>query len=124
MDSDTRARRGQAAEDLAAGLARAKGLELVARNFRCRAGELDLVCRGGGLLIVIEVRLRRHARFGGAAASVDAAKQCRILRATQVLLLREPRWRRLRLRFDVIAVSGGADGTPRVEWIRDAFRPG
>jgi len=94
---------------------------IVARNFRCRAGELDLICREGDVLVVVEVRMRRRADFGGALASVSAAKQRRILLATQYFLLLDPRWRGLRLRFDVLAWQGGGeDSTPL--WIRDAFR--
>ena len=95
----------------------------VARNFRCRAGELDLVCSADDLLVVIEVRQRSRERFGGAAASVGATKQRRIRRATAYFLLRERQWCRHRLRFDVIAVSGDTDVAPVVDWIRDAFRP-
>ena len=124
MDSDSRQRSGRAAEDLAATLVQAEGLAVIARNFRCRAGELDLICDSGELLIVIEVRRRTHAGFGGAAASVGPAKQRRSRRATGVYLLRERQWRERRLRCDGIAVSGGAGGAPLVEWIRDAFRPG
>ena len=114
---------GQAAEALAADLVRAEGLEVIARNFRCRAGELDLVCCDGDLLVVIEVRRRTRVDFGGAAGSVGAAKQRRIRRATLYFLAGEPRWRHHRLRFDVIAVSGSAASAPVVDWLRDAFRP-
>jgi putative endonuclease len=119
-----RQRRGAAAEALAADLAAAHGLSVIARNFRCRAGELDLVCREGDLLVIIEVRRRTHAGFGGAAGSVGATKQRRIRRATLYFLQRERQWRSLRLRFDVIALSGDADGPPVIDWIRDAFRTG
>lgn len=131
MGSDHRGQRrhstqllGQAAESLAADLVRAQGLRVIARNFCCRAGELDLVCCDGDLLVVIEVRRRTRTDFGGAAGSVGAAKQRRIRRATLYFLAREPRWRHHRLRFDVIAVSGGAASAPVIEWLRDAFRPG
>ena len=120
---DPRHRRGQAAEALAADYVRAHGLGIIVRNFRCRAGELDLVCTAGDLLVVIEVRQRTGKRFGGAAASVGATKQRRIRRATAYFLLRERQWCRHRLRFDVIAVSGGTDAAPVIDWIRDAFRP-
>lgn len=124
MQADPRQLLGAAAEDLAARFLEAQGLDIVARNFRCKAGELDLVCTAGELLVVIEVRRRTHAGFGGAAASVGAAKQLRIRRATQYFLLRERQWRQRRLRFDVIALSGGRTGAPVIDWIRDAFRPG
>ncbi len=101
----------------------AAGLVVVARNFRCKAGELDLVCLEGEVLVIVEVRLRRRNDFGGALASVTAAKQRRLRRATLYFLLREPRWRGHRLRFDVVAARSVGAGAPAPLWVRDAFRP-
>ena len=105
-----RQRAGSAAEDRAAGCLEAAGLQLLARNYRCRMGELDLVAAQGDLLVVAEVRLRSSGRFGGAAAS--------IIRATRHLLAREPALQRMRVRFDALVIEGaGAE----VEWIKGAF---
>ena len=82
--------------------------------------------RDGTLLVVAEVRARASNAYGGAAASVDARKQRRILAATGLLLRLRPALAALRLRFDVLAISGVvADARAagfRIEWIRDAFR--
>jgi len=94
------------------------GLAIVARNWRCRLGELDLVARAGGVLVVVEVRRRSRGDFGGAAASITPAKRRRIVNATRHLLMRHPELQRLPVRFDVIALDG-PDG--RIEWIRAAF---
>jgi hypothetical protein len=65
-----RQRRGAQAEERAALLLRQAGYDIVARNFRCRVGELDIVARRGAVLIIAEVRLRSSTQFGGAAGSI------------------------------------------------------
>ena len=117
-----RMRQGAAAEDLAAEHLRTHGLEVIARNLRCRAGELDLVCLDGDLLVVVEVRQRAGSRFGGALASVTWRKRCKLVRAVQFHWQRRPGWRCRPLRFDVVAVQGAKDGPREVVWIKDAFR--
>ncbi|NNM61924.1 MAG: YraN family protein, partial [Steroidobacteraceae bacterium] len=91
-------------------------------NFRCRLGELDLVCADGPVLVVVEVRQRSDERFGGALASVTAAKRRRILRATALLLQRSRHWRDATVRFDVVGIQGRPDAGAEIRWIRDAFR--
>jgi len=95
---------------------------VLAQNLRCRAGELDLVCRDGGVIVIVEVRHRATSDFGGALASVTWRKQRKLIRATEFLRLSRPEWRARALRFDVIAVRGRPDGTHEFDWIRDAFR--
>jgi putative endonuclease len=123
MAENRRQSQGAAGEALAARHLEAHRLVVIRRNFRCRAGELDLICRESDVLVIVEVRQRSGSAFGGALASVTLAKQHRILRATQYFLLCERRWRHHRLRFDVVAVHGAAPGAQAIEWIRDAFRP-
>ena len=65
---------GRAAEDAAIAFLTSRGVEIVARNFRCRMGELDVIGREADTLIIIEVRMRASNRFGGAAASVGAVR--------------------------------------------------
>jgi putative endonuclease len=119
--TDPRRLRGNDAEQLAAEYLRAQGLEVLARNLRCRAGELDLVCLDGGVLVVVEVRQRTGVNFGGALGSVAWRKQRKIIRATGFLLARGE-WRAHPFRFDVLAVQGAPDGTHALHWIKDAFR--
>jgi putative endonuclease len=109
-------RRGEAAEELAARFLAGRGLVILARNYRTRLGEIDLVASEGGTLVFVEVRARSGGAFGGAAASVDARKQRRIVAAARHFLARrcvEPR-----CRFDVITIQG-PQGAPA--WIRGAF---
>jgi len=110
-------RAGDAAEQAALHHLEAHGCRLVARNARYPEGELDLIVRERDVLVFVEVRMRRSAAFGGAAASVDVFKQKRLARAAQHWLLQHCGQRWPACRFDVVCVQ--ADGT--MEWIRNAF---
>lgn len=118
-----RATAGRGAEDLAAAELERRGAVLLLRNFRRRTGELDLVAIERGTLVVVEVRLRSRADFGGAAASIDPRKQARIIRTTRQLLQLRPGLARLPVRFDVALVTPGegADGPWTLQWIPQAF---
>ncbi|NKI71390.1 YraN family protein [Collimonas pratensis] len=112
---------GKLAEDQALRYLQRHGLKLVARNFRCKGGEIDLILSQPAaskgeqeLLVFVEVRQRRSQRFGGAAASVTSAKQSRLILAAQVFLQRYPQ--PPACRFDVLAMD--ADN---IDWIRQAF---
>ena len=99
--------RGDAAEDTALALLQAQGLRLLERNYRMPgrgAAEIDLVMQTrDGTVVFVEVRQRSRRDFGGAGASIGAAKRQRIVRAAQHYLLR---WRRLPpLRFDVVLIE-------------------
>lgn len=75
--------RGRHAEDLAAEFLKVRGLQVLARNVRCRGGEVDLICVERGCIVFVEVRLRGSARFGGAAESITPAKRRRVVHAAQ-----------------------------------------
>lgn len=120
--NNVRMQRGAAAEELAAQYLQVRGLKVLARNLRCKAGELDLVCLDDGVLAIVEVRQRGSAEFGGALASVTGTKQRKIIRAAQFFLQREQHWKNLSMRFDVLAIEGLPGGTHRIDWIKDAFR--
>jgi putative endonuclease len=112
---------GQRAEQLAAQFLRAAGCEILERNYRRRLGELDLIARCAGVLVVAEVRTRASNAFGGAAASVTRDKQRRMVRVTAALLQQRPELARLPVRFDVLVVSNPDAAAPSVEWIKHAF---
>lgn len=123
MSPDSTTALGRRAEDLACLHLEAQGLRLLERNYRCRAGELDLVMLDGGTLVVVEVRSRSTSAHGDAASTVGPRKQQRFIRAARHLLLSRPDYRRLPARFDVVAIDPGAPGEPpKLTWIRDAFR--
>ena len=76
-----RAVAGAKAEALAADFLASRGVTILERNFRRRCGELDLVAQDGDTLVFVEVRLRTHNDFGGAAASITATKRSRMAAA-------------------------------------------
>jgi putative endonuclease len=112
---------GDAAEDRALAHLLARGLRLVARNYRTPGrggGEIDLILRDGeGTLVFVEVRKRADGAFGGAAASIGWQKRRRIVFAARHYLMRldtpPP------CRFDVISIEGGS-----IQWMRAAFDAG
>jgi putative endonuclease len=103
---------GAAAETLAAEYLMRQGLAIVARNFRTRAGEIDLVARDGRTLVFVEVRMRRSASHGGAVESITAQKRRRLVAAANgyfAMLGREPP-----CRFDAILLRSLDPST--IEW--------
>lgn len=112
---------GAAAEDVALAHLQAAGLSLVTRNYRTPGrggGEIDLIMRApDGTLVFVEVRARRGTDKGGAAASVGAIKQRRVVLAAQHYLMRLPA--PPPCRFDVVAIDGG-----QISWLPGAFDAG
>lgn len=113
---------GRRAEDRALDFLLARGLRLIDRNWKTPGrggGELDLVLQdSAGTLVFVEVRARATARFGGAAASIGAAKRARVALAAQLWAAAhgvDAPWR-----FDVVTLEGknGADG---VRWLPGAL---
>ncbi|QJR09603.1 hypothetical protein DSM104443_00652 [Usitatibacter rugosus] len=106
---------GVAAEDRAAQHLADHGLVILARNFRTRFGEVDLIARDEGTLVFVEVRRRlSSARWGGALESVGPLKQRRLVAAARIYLSRLPS--EPPCRFDVVALEG-----EECIWVRDAF---
>jgi putative endonuclease len=105
---------GDAGEERALRYLEKQGMKLVERNFRCKGGEIDLIMQDGSTLVFVEVRMRAGTGFGGAAASVTARKQARLVIAAQTFLQRyhmPPA-----CRFDVIAIDAG-----QMDWLRNAI---
>ncbi len=109
--------RGAQAEQWAVRYLQQHGLKLVMQNYRSRFGEIDLIMQDGASLVFIEVRLRRNANFGGAAASIDVPKQQRIIHTAHQYLaglaLTPP------CRFDALLMDDvqGAN----LQWLKNAF---
>lgn len=110
-------RTGACAEQLAAEFLQARGLKLLQQNYRCRYGEIDLILQDGATLVFAEVRLRSRDDFGGAAASIDAAKRVRLVRAAQHYLMALERTPSCR--FDAVLLQT-LDGSG-IEWLKNAF---
>ena len=112
---------GKEAERAAEAYLCSQGLKLLLRNAHCRLGEIDLVMRDGDTIVFIEVRKRRYRDYGGAAQSVDARKQQKLIRTASFLLTRNPSWSERPCRFDVIAFEADSDQSTPL-WYKDAFR--
>ena len=112
---------GHRAEQAACDYLVAQGLRPVEKNFRRRAGEIDLILTDSDTLVFVEVRYRASSAFTRPALTVDAHKQRKIIRTAALYLTRNPRFRNCTMRFDVVAVEG--EDNRACTWIRDAFRP-
>lgn len=114
--------RGQWGEALVAEDLRQKGWTVVATNFRCRMGELDVVVKNERYLVFVEVKLRKNTRFGAACEAVTPSKQRKLTAAAQFYLLGHPT--NLQPRFDVAEVyapQGVHTAKPIISYIENAF---
>jgi len=114
---------GSIGEDAALRWYRDRGYKVVARNWRCPLGELDLVLSRGGLLVFCEVKSRAGSAFGGGFDAVTWRKQRKLRQLGEVFLLTSGT-NPARVRFDVASVlvrSGGRRGAIEVEVFEDAF---
>ena len=108
---------GQFAETIAVWYLRVRGYRVLARRFRCRAGEIDIIARRGNVLVFVEVKARRNAAT--AAESLSSRQISRIIRAAEAFVQAHPSLAALDQRFDAILIS------PR-GWpvhLVDAWRP-
>lgn len=114
---------GEQAERLAEAYLARQGYRTLTRNYRCKAGEIDLICLHASSLVFVEVRLRSNASFGSAADSVTAQKRERIIRAANWWLCGPGHRHASRpCRFDVITLNKLSDDA--IEWIPGAFDAG
>jgi len=97
-----------------------QGMVLLARNWRCPAGEIDAVLRDGDVLVIAEVKTRRGDAFGTPAEALVPKKVAR-LRRLAALWLAQARVRPREVRFDVVSVLPQRRGAARVEHVRGAF---
>jgi putative endonuclease len=109
---------GCAGEDAACAELRRRGYEILARQYRTRRGEIDIVARQGTTMVFVEVKTRRGQEFGGGAAAVTWRKQRRIALVALQFLARHAAIDRP-CRFDVVVVTPG--GTPGIEVYTNAF---
>ena len=111
--------KGRLAENQAAAYLTARGLAILARNYRVKGGELDLVAMDGPTLVFVEVRLRSRMDFGGPEASVTGAKRRRLSLAARHWLAGPGARHRGPCRFDCLLLRRVDDPAP--EWLRHAF---
>jgi putative endonuclease len=108
---------GQAAEKRAAAFLEQRGYRIVARNYSCRMGEIDIVAEDGKTLCFVEVRMRRVDDFGSAQETITPQKLTKIVRAARHFLITKNLEQR-ECRFDVVTIQG--DEQPRLA--KDAFQ--
>lgn len=127
---------GARAESEALAFLQQQGLTLLCRNFRCKAGEIDLIMRDGEFIVFVEVRLRNNRRFVSGFESVDFRKQQKISRTALVFLQKYKLLDASPCRFDIVSLKHKDNGAgackpctdqpahAEIDWIRDAFQPG
>ena len=114
------ARPGHLAEARAAQWLQQQGVRVITRNWRAKTGEIDLIGITQNILLFIEVRQRKSAHYGGAAASISYHKQSRLMRTAQLYLQAHPQHQHRCCRFDAVLLHG-SETKGRWEWIQNAF---
>jgi putative endonuclease len=112
--------RGQAYEEAAEAYLLKQGLQRVARNYRCRGGEIDLIMRDRDTLAFVEVRYRASGSLVSPLETITPAKQRRIVRTAMMYLQTHRDLASRPCRFDAVAIVGDGDAQ-RIDWIKDAF---
>ncbi len=115
-----RAARGKHFEALARLRLEDRGLKLVAKNYRCRWGEIDLVMLDKSSLVFVEVRFRGRGSYLSGADSVDQKKQKKLCRSAMYYLATKAT-ADTPARFDVVSISQSTSEQPEFEWIKNAF---
>lgn len=122
MRKDPRHELGRLGEELACQELGRRGYVILERRYRTRYGEIDIVARDGATIVVVEVKTREGAAFGGGAEAVTALKRHR-LRRMGVDYVSRRRLGECPCRFDVVEVSLEG-GMPRIEVYKNAFDVG
>ena len=107
-------------EERARQLIESRGATVIARNYTCRFGEIDLIALDSDRLAFIEVRYRSRSDFGSALASLSPAKQQKVLMTTQIFLASHEDCCNRYCRFDIIAFDGPRDSVS-AQWLKGAF---
>ncbi len=111
---------GNQAEDLALRFLQDKGFSMVARQYRCLMGEIDLIMKDKETLVFIEVRYRKNADFGQPYESITYGKRKKLIRTATFYLKCHPRLQSCAARFDVVSILE-SQSTPKITWIPNAF---
>ena len=123
MPTPHQERLGRQGEELACSELRRRGYAILARRFRTRHGEIDIVARDGDALVFVEVKARSSRRFGGALGAVTPRKQRQVIAMAQRYMARVG-WSARPCRFDVVAIQGNDGASPDVTLVRNAFGAG
>jgi len=97
-----------------------KKLIKVKRNYQCKVGEIDLIMIDNDTLVFIEVKYRKNSDWVSAIESVTKSKQRKIIKAAQLFLLQNKKYKDWNCRFDVVSIQGN-EQNPDIDWIEHAF---
>jgi len=115
-------RKGWAMEKIAESHLQNAGLELLERNFHCRYGEIDLICRDKTSLVFVEVKYRKNNSQLSPLESVTLSKQKKLSQAAQYYLIKNPQYAQWICRFDVVGLQTQEKNDElTIEWVRNAF---
>jgi putative endonuclease len=107
-------------EQIALSFLLGRGYQLLAKNWRCRSGEIDLIMMDGPVLVFVEVKARRGTSYGLPQEAVGSKKQAKIRRLAQYYLM-VAKQNEQDLRFDVVAITFPGEQEPLVEHLQGAF---
>jgi len=110
---------GKQIEDFVGAYLQKQGLKLVASNFRCRSGEIDLIMWDQETLVFVEVRYRKTTYYGDALATVSRSKQRKVIQTANYYLQEQNLYNKVLCRFDVVSITG--DTFSELNWVKDAF---
>ena len=106
--------RGKAGEDAVCGLLEEKGSEIIARNYRIKGGEIDIIALDGEFIVFVEVKTRKFNAFNDGTAAMTKAKMRRIINASERFVEDNPRYKEYYRRFDTAYVTVTTDKYPQV----------
>lgn len=107
---------GNKKEALAAEYLSLQGIKIIANNYRCRQGEIDLIGLDRNYLVFFEIKYRKSTEYGNPIEAVGSSKQKKICKTALYFLTKNPQYNSCGIRFDVIGIKGN-----EIEWIQNAF---
>lgn len=120
VDPAERKRIGEQGEQLAAAYLESLGYRIVARNFRHRIGEIDIIAQSGEYLVICEVKARKNSSLSP-TLSVTVSKQKKLRKMYEMFVLKNPTFLPLQPRFDVISIEFQTNQAPNLEHFPNAF---
>lgn len=112
---------GKLAERLALEYLQSQSLKLIANNWRCPRGEIDLIMLEKNTLVFIEVRYRRQILWGLPSETINLAKRNKIIMTAQLFLQKNTQWLMNPCRFDVISITGNISQLSDIQWLTNVF---
>jgi putative endonuclease len=118
MSTSNNKQRGHHYEQIAADYLKQQGITILAHNYFCKGGEIDLIGLDNQTLVFIEVKYRKTNQHGHPSEFINTKKLQRIYRCAQVFLLKKPDYKHLTMRFDSLCITGEPAKT---EWIKNIY---